>query len=173
MSKLRIAAVAAVGALATAATPADAAKYERVLVDRFTHPYDFGIDCAEFGPYEFTNLVEGRERVKVTDVLASDGTLLRTVQQSGFVETNTNSQTGRSITLRSATNQVWNYEAGTRTLSGKVFLVTGRGEGVLIQDTGRITMTLDTREPLFVAGPHDAFDAGGLDELVCPLLAED
>ena len=32
-------------------------------------------------------------------------------------------------------------------------------------------MTLDTHEPLFVAGPYEAFFAGGIDYPVCAALA--
>lgn len=32
-------------------------------------------------------------------------------------------------------------------------------------------MALDTYEPLFVAGPHDAFAAGGIDVPFCAALA--
>jgi hypothetical protein len=39
-----------------------------------------------------------------------------------------------------------------------------------VQDTGKISMTLDTFEAFFVAGPHEAFFSGGIDPVVCAAL---
>jgi hypothetical protein len=156
--------------LLASGTTAGAAAKHRDVVDRFSEPYAFAVDCGEFGPYAFENLVAGRQRVQVTEVTADDGTLLQTVFHIGFSETDTNSVTGKSVDLKGAEHEVWDYATNTRTLSGKVFLGTEAG-GAWVQDTGRITMTLDTSEPLFVAGPHEAFFAGGVDPLVCARLA--
>ena len=41
----------------------------------------------------------------------------------------------------------------------------------MIHDVGRITMTLDTHEVLFLAGPHSVFFSGGIDPVVCARLA--
>ena len=56
-------------------------------------------------------------------------------------------------------------------MSGKVWLGTAPGEGTFVQETGRIVMTLDTHEALFLAGPHPAFFAGGIDPAICAWLA--
>jgi hypothetical protein len=56
-------------------------------------------------------------------------------------------------------------------IDGKVWLGTKPGSGTYVHDTGRIVMTLDTNEPLLVAGPHEAFLAGGVDIPVCAALA--
>lgn len=68
-------------------------------------------------------------------------------------------------------HEVLDWASHTRTLSGNVALGTKPGGGTYIQETGRITMTLDTREALFVAGTHEAFVAGGIDVPVCAALA--
>ena len=167
-----IALLAASGAFALATTgPAGAAAKQRVVVERFTEDYELAIDCGEFGPYEFDNEVVGRQRVAVTDVLAADGTLLQTVLNIGLSETDVNSVTGEALRLKGAIHEVWDYAANTRTISGKVWSATVPGEGAVIQDVGRITMTLDTSEALFVAGPHSVFFSGGIDAVVCPRLA--
>ena len=163
--------VVAIGALA-GATGAEGAQKERVVVERFTDSYEFAVDCAPFGPYEFNILVSGIQRVRVTEVLAADGTLLQTVFHINVQETGTNSVSGASLPLKGAIHEVWDHEANTRTISGKVWLGTTRGGGTYVQDTGRIVMTLDTREASFVAGPHEAFFAGSLDVPVCSALAE-
>ena len=167
----KLALIAALGALALG-TPATAGANgkQRIVVDRFTEPYEDSVDCAELGPYEFEVQFAGSQRVAVTDVVGADGTLLQTVFSIGLSETDVNSVTGETILLKGAVHEVWDYASNTRTISGKVWLATAPGEGKAFQDTGRITMTLDTGEPLFIAGPHDVF-AGDLDEMVCARLA--
>lgn len=155
-----------------AAGVADASKGKtRTVVDRFSGPYAFNIDCGDFGPYEFENLVAGHERIRVTDVFGDDGSLLQTVFHIQFDEIDTNSGTGFALPLKGAVHEVWDYASNTRTLNGAVFIGTTPGGGTYVQDTGRITMTLDTREAQFVAGPHEAFFGGGIDPVVCAALA--
>ncbi len=162
-----IALLAASGAFALANTgPAAAAAKQRVVVDRFSEDYAFAIDCGDFGPYGFDNEVVGHQRVAVTDVLAADGTLLQTVLNIGLTETDANSVTGETLRLKGAVHEVWDYAANTRTISGKVWSGTVPGEGAVIHDVGRIRMTLDTNEVLFVAGPHSVFFSGGIDPVV-------
>ena len=144
---------------------------ERVLVESFTESYAFAVDCGDFGPYAFENEVEGSARVRVTDVLDRDGAPLQTVFHIVLQETDTSSMSGRSLPLRTAIHEVWDYASNTRTLSGAVFVGTEPGAGTYVQDTGRITMALDTRVAQFVAGPHEAFFAGGIDPVVCAALA--
>ncbi len=173
MKMLRAVTLAAVGATLAFTGAAAAAGTKRVVVERSVQPYEFSVDCGDFGPYGFDNVVEGRQRAQVTDVFADDGTLLRTVIHLTFSETDTNSESGASLILKGAVNEVLDYAANTRTLRGKVALGTRPGGGgPYIQEVGRITMTLDTREALFVAGPHDAFFAGGVDVPVCAALAQ-
>ena len=111
------------------------------------------------------------QRVRVTDVLAADGTRLQTVFNIGLHETERNSETGFLLALKASVHEVWDYASNTRTLSGAVFMVTQSGKGTYVQDAGRITMTLDTRIAQFVAGEHEAFLGGGVDVLVCRALA--
>ncbi|HVF79590.1 MAG TPA: hypothetical protein VNA28_14940 [Solirubrobacteraceae bacterium] len=150
---------------------AGAAGKKRVVVDRYSAPYEFAIDCSQFGPYSFDNVVSGHERKQVTEVLATDGTLLQTVFHTSFTETDTNSLSGASLGLKGTIHEVLDDAASTRTISGKVALGTQPGGGTYIQEVGRITMASDTYEPLFVAGPHEAFFAGGFDFPVCEALA--
>ncbi len=162
-----VAAAALVVALASAAA-AYAAKPERVV--DFSDSYSFAIDCAEFGDYDFLNLVEGTISARMTLFFDSAGVPVREVWHIRFRETGTNSVTGKSLPLSGSVTEILDLVAGTRTLNGKVYLGTQKGGGTYIQDTGRITMTLGTREVLFRAGPHEGFDAG-VDALVCAALA--
>jgi len=153
------------------AAPAAAAPTERIVVERFVEPYEFTIDCSEFGPYAFENLVSGIQRIRVVDVVAADGTLLRTEFNIAIREVDENSVTGATLPLRTAVREVWHYATGTRTLNGAVFIGTDAGAGTYVHDSGRITMTLDTRIASFLAGPKEAYLSGGVDYPVCAALA--
>ena len=170
MRKVSAAFVVALCAL-VATAPAQAEGKQRVVVERFSDSYELAIPCADFGPYTFDNVVRGTEHVQVTEVFAADGSLLQVVFNMQLSETDTNSETGEALTLKGAIHEVWDFAANTRTMSGKVYLATRSGAGIVIQETGRIVMTLDTREALFVAGPHEAFFNGGIDPAVCAELA--
>jgi hypothetical protein len=152
------------------AAPAGAARTERVVVERFSDTYELAIDCGEFGPYAFDNLVSGRERVRVTEV-SSGGELLKTIFSMTIHETDTNSVTGKVLPLHGTVYEVWDHVANTRTMDGVVYIGNAPGEGAVVQETGRIVMTLDTHEAFFVAGPHPAFFNGGIDPAVCGYLA--
>lgn len=165
------AAATLVAALALASlASASAGGTSRVVVESFADDYAFSVDCAEFGPHSFEIDVEGHMKVRVTDVVSKNGELLQTIIHAVFRETDTNSVSGKSLPLHQAANEVWDYAANTRTITGAVFVGTSPG-GKWVQDTGRITMTLDTRIASFVAGPHEAFFGGGLDALACEALA--
>jgi hypothetical protein len=170
MRKIAITALSLVCGLG-AATSAEAAGTKRIVVDSFVDEFEFAIDCGEFGPYDFDNLVSGVQRLRITEVVSSDGTLLQTVFHTQIHETDTNSRTGKRLPLRSAIREVWDYTTNLRTMTGAVFIGTMPGAGHQVQETGRIVMTLDTRVAQFVAGPHPAFFAGGIDPAVCAVLA--
>jgi hypothetical protein len=171
MRKLFTPIVAGVVALGLAA-PSQAAQKHREVVERIDEDGGFSIDCGEFGPYDFDNIVAGHQWVTITEVRDGEGTLLQTVFHTGIKETDTNSVTGGSLPLTTAIREVWDYEDNTRTQTGKVFLGTEGQGGTYVHETGKIVMTLDTHEAFFVAGPHSAFFEGGVDYPVCRALAE-
>jgi len=170
MRKLIAGAVAVAVAVVGLSASAEAAQKQRVLVDRFTDTYADSVDCSAYGPHAFDNEFSGREKITVTDVLDAEGELLQTVFHAVIQETQRNSVSGGTLPLKGAVHEVWDYASNTRTLAGKVWLGTAPGGGTYVQDTGLITMTMDTDEPLFVAGPHEAF-FDDLDNLVCDALA--
>ena len=170
--KLPTLGAAVVGCLLAASASAAAAGTERVVVAQFAgEPYEFTIDCSPYGAYDFDIAVSGRQHGRITDVYDRDGTLLRTVFQIGFSETDTNTLTQASLPLRGSAHDVLDYATNTRTLSGNVAIGTRPGTGTYFQETGRISLDLATREALFVAGRHDAFLAGGLDRALCAAQA--
>jgi hypothetical protein len=144
---------------------------QRVVVASGTLEYAFDVDCAAFGGDDFTNQVEGAFTGRLTEVLSGDGALLQTVLQGVFEETDTNSVTGAVLPLRGAIHEVLDYGPNTRTISGAAYIGKAPGPGLYIQDTGRLTHTLDTHETLFVAGPHEGW-FGGDDDIVCEALAQ-
>lgn len=136
--------------------------------DRFGGSYAFAIPCTPFG-YAFDALIDGQDRWSITEVFDADGSLVRTEFHISFTETNTNSVTGKTLSLKVQAYDVWDYVTNTRTVSNATIAMTTDGKA--FQDTGRVVMTLDTREPSFVAGPKDVFFGGGLDAVVCAELA--
>jgi hypothetical protein len=62
--------------------------------------------------------------------------------------------------------------AGTLTLTGNVLVGHAPGGGIRVQETGRLILDLETRLAHFVAGPHDAYLAGGSDPALCAALAD-
>jgi hypothetical protein len=171
MKRARIQGITLLGALILATSAAASNGKTREVVDRFASGYADSVDCSAFGPYDFDNEFGGTQKVSVTDVYGADGTLLQTVFHITLDETETNSVTGYSLPLRGNVHEVWDYASNTRTLTGIAFLGTVRGGGTYTQDTGRITITFDTRVTTFLAGPHEAFLAGGIDYTVCAALA--
>lgn len=166
------AAVLLVAALAFAGVADASGGKSRVVVESFSDTYAFSVDCADFGPYAFEIEVEGTVKFRVTDVIAHDGEVLQTILHVVFSETNTNSVSGKTQQLHQAVNEVRDYASNTRTVTGAAFVGNSPGGGTWVQDTGRITITLDTRIAQFIAGPHEAFFAdGGLDALACSALA--
>ena len=111
---------------------------------------------APIGDFDFSDRVEGDIKVRVTDVVATDGALLQTIFQSSSKRRTRTRSRARACGSTGAANEVWDYASNTRTITGAVFVGNGPG-GKRVQDTGRITMTLDTRIASFVAGPHEAF----------------
>lgn len=142
---------------------------DRIVVESFAESYAGSVDCADYG-FAFEVEFTGDVKVRVTDVVSKDGELLQTIIHVVFRETDTNSVTGKSLPLHQAANEVWDHASNTRTITGAVFVGNSPG-GTWVQDTGRITMTLDTRIASFVAGPHEAFFGGGLDAVACQALA--
>ena len=167
-----LALVVAASLVATGAATASNGK-QRVLVERIVEEYSFvPVDCADVGPYDFSIRVDGTIRFTITDVFGADGTLLQTVLHIVIDEIDTNTVSGKTLPLHAAGHEVWDYASNTRTQSGVVAIGTTPGGGTYIQETGRISMTLDTHDVLFLAGPHPAFFEGGSDPAVCAALAD-
>ena len=173
---MRTSKIAARGAAAAArvaavlAAPAHGAGKTRTVVAEFEEPYSFTVDCSNLGPYAFENLVEGEQRVRMTNVTDADGTLLQTVIHSRFTETNTNSATRTSLPLAGAAYEVIDHVA-TRTVRGSIARGTQPGTGTYFQEAGQIVFQGGAGNVVFAAGRHDAIALGGINASLCAALA--
>jgi hypothetical protein len=162
---LMVAAVTLAVGLATAAT-AGATPPTRENIGVI--PYEFSVDCNLYG-FAFSNEVKGEESLWVETFYDADGNPVKVVVHDGFIETDTNSVTGKTLAFSQTWVNTFDLVAGTRTVVGKAFLMTDPGEGAVIQDTGRVVF--DTPDHvLFEAGQHAPLH-GDLDQLACTALA--
>lgn len=148
------------------ASPARAATPTRENVGSI--PYGFTVDCNPYG-FDFSNIVQGVETLFVETFYGADGNPVKVVLHDGFVETDTNSVTGKTLPFSQTWINTFDLVAGTRTVVGKALLMTAPGKGVVVQDTGRV---------VFDAPEHTSFEAGqhaplhaDLDQLICSALA--
>jgi hypothetical protein len=154
----------AVGLVAAASAGATPPTRENIGVI----PYEFTVDCSPYG-FAFSNEVKGEESLWVETFYDANGSPVKVVVHDGFTETDTNSVTGKTLTLSQTWVNTFDLVAGTRTVVGKALLMTAPGKGVVIQDTGRVVF--DAPEHVsFEAGQHAPLH-GDLDQLACTALA--
>jgi len=165
--KLSVLVIAVVTAVLAAASPA--AANPPTHEDIGTIPYEFTVDCSPFG-LSFENQVQGVEELSVDTFYDSQGVVRKVVYHDTFLETDTNSVSGKI--MRFTGNRVDTYDLvdGTRTVTGRSFLVTDPGRGVVIHDTGRVVFDAPFHV-VFTAGPHDVL-FGNVDQLACTALSE-
>jgi hypothetical protein len=148
------------------ASPAGAAAPTREDIGSI--PYNFSVDCSPYG-FDFANIVEGVESLWIETFYDANGNPAKVVVHDGFTETDTNSVTGKTLSLSQTWVNTFDLVAGTRTVVGKALVMTDPGRGIVIQDTGRV---------VFDAPEHTSFEAGqhaplhgNLDQLACSALA--
>lgn len=165
--KLSVLVIAVVTAVLATASPA--AANPPTHEDIGTIPYEFTVDCSPFG-LSFENQVQGVEELSVDTFYDSQGVVRKVVYHDTFLETDTNSVSGKI--MRFTGNRVDTYDLvdGTRTVTGRSFLVTDPGRGVVIHDTGRVVFDAPFHV-VFTAGPHDVL-FGNVDQLACTALSE-
>ena len=166
-TKLSVLVIAFATAVLAAASPAaaDPPTHE----DLGTFPYEFTVDCSSFG-LSFENQVQGEEELSVDTFYDSQGAARKVVYHDRFVETDTNSVSGKVMRFSGNRTDTYDLVDGSRTVTGRSFLVTDPGRGVVIHDTGRVVFDAPFHV-VFTAGPHDVL-FGNADELACTALAE-
>lgn len=86
-----------------------------------------------------------------------------------LIHTWTNSVTGQSVSSRSVGNGFQEFDTGTFRVAGAPFVLTIRGEGIVIKDAGLLIVDADGNV-LFEAGTHD-FGPNGDPTKLCRWLA--
>jgi hypothetical protein len=166
MRRLAVLAVA-VGAVALTAVPeaASANAPER-------YPIDFvnsdSIDCSQFNPDwkfhdNFTDFFTGSGMVW-TD---QNGHQVRAIEHVVHVSNDVNSVTGFTLHEHNHINFVYDYVAGTVSLSGAINIMQRPGAGEVIHISGHKVFDLETGEPIVIHGP----DTMGGDADFCRAVA--
>jgi hypothetical protein len=132
-------------------------------------PYQFSVDCSPYG-FAFANEVQGEESLWTETFYDKDGNPRKLAVHDGFIETDTNSVTGK--TLRFTQNWVNTFDlvTGTRTVVGKAFAMIDPGRGIVIKDMGRVVFDAP-EHVVFESGPNHEVLHGDLDQLACAALA--
>ena len=99
-----------------------------------------------------------------------DGNLVKEVLVIHFDGTETNdSDPTKWLTVNGERRLVFDYVAGTFTETGTLRHVTAKGQGIVLQQVGKVVNTIDFSANLFTGGPHD-MDAGNW-EAFCTALS--
>jgi len=124
------------------------------------------IDC---GAFQDTYVDE--ETGDLTWYFDADGKLVRFVVHVSQYSTDVSSVTGLTLHERNHHTSTLDLATGQVTLDGAIVHATLPGEGVVIQDVGRLRSTVSadgTLDFTFVAGHHDALIG---DQTLCDALA--
>ena len=117
----------------------------------------------------FTIRVSYTGWVRTTTFFDQSGTPVKLQIQVNIQGTATNLQTGKTVSDYENPIVVVDLTTGGVTINGVPAHVTAPGEGIIIQDTGRITYDAEGHIT-FEAGPHDQGDQGAL-EAYCSALS--
>jgi hypothetical protein len=132
-------------------------------VENFTDTF-----AAEQGCDGFTDEFSGSVNVRSTTFFNASGDAVRVRSHIRVRETDTNSVTGKTIAVRQNYSSIEDLATGTIADNGAVFISTSPGEGVVIQDTGKVVF--DSHDDVVkVAGPHQVLETGG--EIFCTALS--
>jgi hypothetical protein len=112
-------------------------------------------DCEGSG---FTHTEDYQVTRSVTQFYDREGTLVREVLHIRFVGTATNDETGKTLPITGTRHLVFAAD-GTFTETGVLRHVTVRGDGIVLQESGRVMRPPEEGlAPLFVAGPHQLLE---------------
>jgi hypothetical protein len=163
LRRLAVLAVSAVAAAVPATASADAPqRYDIDIVVSDT------IDCSQFDPAwtfndDFTDFYTGSGQVWVDD----GGNPVRAIEHIYHRSNDVNSVTGFTLHEHNHITAVYDYVAGTVSLSGAINIMQRPGAGEVIHISGHKILDLDTGEPLVIHGP----DTQGGDEDFCAAVA--
>jgi hypothetical protein len=133
-------------------------------------PYEFSVDCSPYG-FAFMTVVQGEATIWIETFYDAQGNSVRTVTHGPFIETDTNSVTGKTLRFTGREVETIDLVAGTRTDVGQEFLMIDPGQGGVIHAIGRVVFDAPFHV-FFEAGRQDVLH-GDIDQLVCSALAAD
>ena len=123
----------------------------RPTVSHFHSPYSGTSPCNGFD-----DIFSGVTNAVITEFHDRSGNVTREVTRFSQTETDTNSVTGTTITVRSHFVRIDNQQ-GVFTEHGEISMSNRPGHGVVIHDAGTL-ITDDTGTILKEAGKHDVTD---------------
>lgn len=150
--------------IAAAAAPAASAAANREVVEKASVAtlHFEGLDAC-LADYGFTYTGDYVRTRTTTLWFDADGNLVKEVLNIHFDGTETNdSDPTKWLTVNGERRLVFDYVAGTFTETGALRHVTARGQGIVLQQVGKVVREIDFSADLFVGGPHD-MDAGNWD----------
>ncbi len=151
----------AIGMMLVVAAPASATTPQRES-DSFL--FSDSVDCGSFSD-DFAGIV----RITATTFIDADGNPIIERAKVLQRETDTNSETGKTVRVKGSYTVTVDLRTGIRRTTGQVFMgVGGKGANV-IHDTGLVIFNDDTGEVIKVAGPHTVVEGGN--EPFCQALS--
>ena len=145
---------------AIAAPVAAAANREVVEKSSVASLHFEGLDACLGQGYSFTYTGDYVRTRTTTLWYDASGALVKEVLIIHFDGTETNdSDPTKWLIVNGERRLVFDYLAGTFTETGALRHVTAKGEGIVLQQVGRVVNTIDFSANLFTGGPHD-MDAG-------------
>ena len=156
--------------VAALVAPVAAAAANREVVERrsVASLHFEGLDAC-LAEYGFTYTGDYVRTRTTTAWYDASGALVKEVLTIHFDGTETNdSDPSKSLTVNGERRLVFDYVAGTFTETGTLRHVTARGEGIVLQQVGKVVRAIDFSADLFVGGPHD-MDAGNWDAFCAAL----
>jgi len=124
------------------------------------------IDCGTFTIRE----TSFHNRIDVITYFNDAGEPVRVRVHVSFDGVLTNLSTGETLADRAHFSNVFDLVEGTFTGTGVDFHYSIQHAGLIVANNGRLVIDDATGEVLFLAGPHDIFDAGSLAP-ICSALA--
>ena len=169
MRRLVLGSAAALLVAALATPAATAAANREVKEFRSVAPLHFeGLDACLAG-FGFTYTGDYIRIRTTTAWYDGEGSLVKEVLVIHFDGTETNdSDPSKWLTVNGERRLVFDYVAGTVSETGTLRHVTSRGDGIVLQQVGKVVRAIDFSETLWTAGPHD-MDAGNWDAFCAAL----
>jgi hypothetical protein len=117
------------------------------------------IDCSQFNPDwtfndNFTDFFTGRGQVWFD----SAGNAVRAIEHVYHRSNDVNSVTGFTLHEHNHITAVYDFVAGTLSLSGAINIMQRPGAGEVIHNSGHKVFDLETGEPIAIHGPDMAGD---------------